>query len=100
MDNKIDLEKELTKSLRMGQIRSDIKGGVSKLNEDEINNGNTKYMFIFGVREDGSCYMRSFGEISELEANGLKVMIEESVDTVIDFMYDDLIEGDDGGETV
>lgn len=100
MDNKIDLEKELTKSLRMGQIRSDIKGGMSKLNEDEINNGNTKYVFIFAVREDGSCYMRSFGEISELEANGLKVMIEESVDTVIDFMYDDFIEDEDEGEMV
>ena len=88
--DKVDLEKELTKSLRMGQVKSDIKGGMSKLNEEEINN--TKYVFIFGVREDGSCYMRSFGEISELEANGLKVMIEESVDTVIDFMYDDLLE--------
>ena len=94
--DKVDLEKELTKSLRMGQVKSDIKGGMSKLNEEEINN--TKYVFIFGVREDGSCYMRSFGEISELEANGLKVMIEESVDTVIDFMYDDLIDEDEGEE--
>jgi len=93
--DKVDLEKELTKSLRMGQVKSDIKGGMSKLNEEEIN---TKYVFIFGVREDGSCYMRSFGEISELEANGLKVMIEESVDTVIDFMYDDLIDEDEGEE--
>jgi len=96
--DKVDLEKELTKSLRMGQVKSDIKGGMSKLNEEEINN--TKYVFIFGVREDGSCYMRSFGEISELEANGLKVMIEESVDTVIDFMYDDLIDDDLEGETI
>jgi len=96
--DKVDLEKELTKSLRMGQVKSDIKGGLNKLNEEEINT--TKYMFIFGVREDGSCYMRSFGEISELEANGLKVMIEESVDTVIDFMYDDLIDDDLEGETI
>ena len=95
MDNKINLEMELTKSLRMGQVKSDIKGGMSKLNEEEIDNGNTKYVFIFGVREDGSCYMRSLGEISELEANGLKVMIEESVETVIDFMYDDLIDEDE-----
>lgn len=94
--DKVDLEKELTKSLRMGQVKSDIKGGMSKLNEEEINN--TKYVFIFGVREDGSCYMRSFGEISELEANGLKVMIEESVDTVIDFMYDDLVDDEEGEE--
>jgi hypothetical protein len=100
MDNKIDLEMELTKSLRMGQVKSDIKGGMSKLNEEEIDNGNTKYVFIFGVREDGSCYMRSLGEISELEANGLKVMIEESVETVIDFMYDDLIEENEDEESV
>lgn len=88
--DKLDLEKELTRSLRMGQAKSDIKGALSKLNEEEINNGNTKYLFIFGVREDGSCYLRSHGEISELEANGLKVMIEESVDSVIDMMYDEL----------
>ena len=98
MDNKVDLEKELTKSLRMGQAKSDIKGALAQLNKDEIDNGNTKYVFIFGVRENGSCYMRSHGEISELEANGLKVMIEESVDSVIDFMYDDLIEDDEDEE--
>ena len=96
--DKVDLEKELTRSLRMGQAKSDIKGALEQLNKEEIENGNTKYVFIFGVREDGSCYMRSHGEISELEANGLKVMIEESVDSVIDFMYDDLIEDDEDEE--
>lgn len=96
MSNKTDFEKEITRSLRMGQAKSDIKEALVKLMEEEVNSGNTKYVFIMGIRENGSCFLRSHGDISELEANGMRVMIPEAMDYIIDIMYGD--EEDEIGE--
>ena len=83
----IDINKEISRSLQESVNKANLSAILNKLKNDEIDTNLTRFVFILGVRYDGSVYFQGHGEISELEADGLRDMANDSVDLLIDQMF-------------
>jgi len=84
----MDIEKEIARSIQNSVNKANLKDVLSSISNSEITIDKTRYLFIMGIRHDGSVYFHGHGEISEIEANGLRLMADNAIDEIIEKMYD------------
>lgn len=80
----MDMKKELAQCIKKSEIKNGINTILDEIKQTEIDSSETRFLFIIGIRENGGVYFQSHGEISELEAEGLRTMADDSIDELIE----------------